>query len=108
MPTATGQAGRMQKRQRNEASHAIISWINRIDPVIARLHRDAGTHAFSPIASQPGDTHKPSSMNPVALVVMAVIAVGYVAAMLVALHTGTGWVVALLAILVIALFVRWR
>ncbi|GEP10764.1 hypothetical protein [Methylobacterium gnaphalii] len=47
-------------------------------------------------------------MNPVALIVMATIAIGYVAALLVALHTGTGWVVALLAILVIALFVRWR
>ncbi|GLS44998.1 hypothetical protein [Methylobacterium brachythecii] len=47
-------------------------------------------------------------MNPVALFVMAAITIGYVAAMLVALNTGTGWVVALLAILGVALFVRWR
>jgi uncharacterized membrane protein len=47
-------------------------------------------------------------MNPVALATMAAIMIGFSAAMLYALSSGTGWVVALLAILAVALFVRWR
>jgi uncharacterized membrane protein YgaE (UPF0421/DUF939 family) len=47
-------------------------------------------------------------MNPVALATMAGIIVVYLAALLFAFHAGTGWVIAMLAILAIALFVRWR
>lgn len=47
-------------------------------------------------------------MNPIALATMATILVAFAAALLYALSSGTGWVVALLAILAVALFVRWR
>lgn len=47
-------------------------------------------------------------MNPVALATMASIMIGFLAALLYALSSGTTWFVALLAILAVALFVRWR
>ncbi len=47
-------------------------------------------------------------MNPVALATMASIMLGFTAALLYALSSGTAWVVALLAIMALALFVRWR
>ncbi|GEO98600.1 hypothetical protein [Methylobacterium haplocladii] len=47
-------------------------------------------------------------MNPVALATMASIMVGFTAALLYALSTGTAWFVALLVILAVALFVKWR
>jgi len=46
-------------------------------------------------------------MNPVALALMSTILVGFFGSMAYALSTGAGWVVAGLAILAVAVFVRW-
>lgn len=48
-----------------------------------------------------------AAMNPVALTVMLSVTFGFAAALLYALGTGTAWAVAVLAIVAVALFVRW-
>ncbi|GLS59242.1 hypothetical protein GCM10007887_19080 [Methylobacterium haplocladii] len=73
-------------------------------PDMARNHSDPPAIARRPSCS----TRKPTTMNPVALATMASIMVGFTAALLYALSTGTAWFVALLVILAVALFVKWR
>ncbi len=46
-------------------------------------------------------------MNPVAVTIMLSIIVGFLGLLLYALSTGAAWVVAVLAIVAVALFVRW-
>lgn len=46
-------------------------------------------------------------MNPVALAVMLSILVGFFGTLAYALTTGASWIVAGLAILAVAVFVRW-
>lgn len=47
------------------------------------------------------------SMNPVAVTVMLSIIVGFLGLLLYGLSTGAVWIVAVLAIVAVALFVRW-
>lgn len=65
-----------------------------------------GADQIGPIGVSGRDT-PPNAMNPVAITIMLSLLLGFAAAILYALVSGSSWLLALLAILVVGLFVRW-
>ncbi|MEA1834733.1 hypothetical protein U8607_21805 [Methylobacterium durans] len=54
-----------------------------------------------------GEIEREGGMNPVAITVMLGIAAGFLGLVVYALHIGPPWLLAVLALLVIAGFLRW-